>query len=83
MKPFFILIISLSISLIAFGQADSLGFTNKAEAKNLMVNGLKEGKWIEYIYGIKMNLKDSSIITGYKSTIYKAGKSFEFPRASI
>ncbi len=27
---------------------DSLGFTNKAEAKNLMVNGLREGKWVEY-----------------------------------
>lgn len=24
------------------------GFTNKAEAKNEMVNGKKEGKWIEY-----------------------------------
>jgi antitoxin component YwqK of YwqJK toxin-antitoxin module len=30
-----------------FAQQDS-GFTNKAEAKNLMVNGLKEGKWIIY-----------------------------------
>jgi len=26
------------------------GFTDKSEAKNLTVNGLKEGKWIEYPY---------------------------------
>ena len=24
------------------------GFTDKAEAENLLVNGVKEGKWIEY-----------------------------------
>src|ERR1700720_4657367 len=44
------LILFLSLTLTAFGQnlPDS-GFTNKAEAKNLMVNGLKEGKWIEYM----------------------------------
>ncbi|HTB30831.1 MAG TPA: hypothetical protein VK808_02330, partial [Bacteroidia bacterium] len=46
---FLIGIIFLFIALGAFGQdyPDS-GFTNKAEAKNLMVNGLKEGKWVEY-----------------------------------
>ncbi len=45
-----ILILSLSFALSVSGQSmsDSLGFTNKAEAKNLKVNGLKEGKWVEY-----------------------------------
>jgi hypothetical protein len=38
--------------------SDSLGFTNKAEAKNLMVNEKKEGKWIEYFKGGAI-IKDS------------------------
>jgi hypothetical protein len=46
MKPFLILILSLSFTISAIGQQDS-GFTNKAEAKNEMVNGMKEGKWVE------------------------------------
>jgi antitoxin component YwqK of YwqJK toxin-antitoxin module len=48
MKHFLILILSL-LTVTAFAQEypDS-GFTNIAEAKNLTVNGLKEGKWIEY-----------------------------------
>jgi hypothetical protein len=52
MKPFLIILISLLTTLTAIGQsgvADSNGFTNRNEAKNLTVNGLKEGKWIEYI----------------------------------
>lgn len=54
-----ILILPPSLTLSAFGQTppDS-GFTNKAEAKNLMVNGLKEGKWIEY-YDTDLNLSGS------------------------
>ena len=51
-------IVLLAFTLTAFGQqewADS-SFTNKAEAKNLMVNGLKDGKWIEY-FGEKMELR--------------------------
>jgi len=40
-------IILFLFSYNAFAQPDS-GFTNKAEAKNLKVNGLKEGKWCEY-----------------------------------
>jgi antitoxin component YwqK of YwqJK toxin-antitoxin module len=46
------------------------GFTNKSEAKNMTVNGLKEGKWIEYLFN------DS----GHKDTahcmliVYKHGK---------
>jgi len=90
MKPFFILIISLSFSLIAFGQADSLarpddsvgrGFTNKAEAKNLMVNGLKEGKWVEYVNASDLGLglfEDNDSV--YKLTVYKRGYSFGIVR---
>lgn len=46
-----LLIFSLFIfhfSLIGQSLPDS-GFTNKAEAKNVMVNGMKEGKWMEYM----------------------------------
>src|ERR1700722_4811346 len=48
MKPFLILILSLSFSITAIAQ-DSLGFTRKSEAKNIVnVHGEKIGKWIEY-----------------------------------
>jgi antitoxin component YwqK of YwqJK toxin-antitoxin module len=51
------------------------GFTDKTEAKNQMVNGLKEGKWIEYDTLIKhvVGLKDT---TGYRLIVYKANKPF-------
>ena len=48
--PTFLLNCILTISSTA---EDSLGFTNKAEAKNLRVNGLKEGKWFEYLDSIQ------------------------------
>lgn len=52
--------------------AQGQGFTNKAEAKNEVKNGLKEGKWIEWT--------DSSLISDpeglgqYTLVVYKAGK---------
>jgi antitoxin component YwqK of YwqJK toxin-antitoxin module len=52
MKPFLIILISLTFTLTAIGQQQAYpdsGFTNKAEAKNLTVNGKKEGKWLEYL----------------------------------
>jgi antitoxin component YwqK of YwqJK toxin-antitoxin module len=52
------------------------GFTNKTEAKNIMLNGLKEGKWIEYLT-VNDNgtlMADSSSASFYRLTIYKAGK---------
>jgi antitoxin component YwqK of YwqJK toxin-antitoxin module len=52
MKPLLILILSLFFTINAFGQKippiDS-NFISKAETKNLKVNGLKEGKWGEYV----------------------------------
>jgi len=61
---------------------DSLGFTNKAEAKNPKVNGLKEGKWIEYF----KQKNDSEVATKHKHapfyylTIYKDGKPYGMVR---
>lgn len=67
-KAFFILSIFSFFAVTTIGQQDS-GFTNRAEAKNLMVNGLKEGKWVEYLR------RDSTATdtTWYKLSIYKAG----------
>jgi hypothetical protein len=54
-------------------QQDS-DFTDKAEAKNLLVNGLREGKWIEYINHDMTKVATSPI--GYRLVIYKAGKPY-------
>lgn len=84
MKGFLISILVLLITVNARGQqviADSTrpadtseqGFTNKAEAKNILKDSLKEGKWIE-------NIDERGNVTPYKNylyyrlTVYKAGK---------
>lgn len=64
--------------LAVFGRQsnnDSIGFTNKAEAKNLMMNGKKEGKWIEYyIDGTDIDLTtDSTNSVFFVLTVYKDG----------
>jgi antitoxin component YwqK of YwqJK toxin-antitoxin module len=48
------------------------GFTNKTEAKNTLQNGLKEGKWIEYLRleDKGMILADSNSASFYRLTIY-------------
>ena len=48
MRTSFVLL--LLLCLACNGITDQ-GFTNKAEAKNQIINGLKEGKWIEYVDG--------------------------------
>jgi len=82
MKPF-LLIVSLFLTFAAFGQADS-GFTNKAEAKNLMVNGKKEGKWVEYLdddkNGDSLIPANSINAPFYRLTVYKKGKQFGIVR---
>jgi antitoxin component YwqK of YwqJK toxin-antitoxin module len=81
MKPLLILIISL---LIACNNMPEQGFTNKAEAKNLMVNGLKEGKWVEYTDDVGIVITDMQDTdrewSFYKLTIYKAGKPYGIVR---
>ena len=80
MKPFLILILSLSFTITAFAQQDSLGFTNKAEAKNLTVNGLKEGKWCESIF-VNIDLDPvEEPFPAYKLTIYKGRTPFGIQR---
>jgi antitoxin component YwqK of YwqJK toxin-antitoxin module len=62
-------------------KADALagsGFTNKAEAKNQLVNGLKEGKWFEYLDTTSVVEYDTVVSDTnapyYRLGIYHAGK---------
>ncbi len=82
MKPLVTLILLFCLSLNGFGQQatpeclDS-GFTNKAEAKNSMVNGLKEGKWVEYetyYYDTSSYITTDTSAPYYILTVYKTGK---------
>lgn len=86
MKSIF-LILSLSFTCSVIGQVDSIhpprangGFTSKAEAKNLISNGLKVGKWLEYLDENENVIEDTTKIsdTGivakyYRLTIYNRG----------
>lgn len=86
MKSLFILIVFFSFSLGAFAQADSNGFTNKEEAKNQIVNGVKEGKWILYLDSDENTTSDTSapyyalvlarhgVAYGITRRYYKSGK---------
>ena|GEM_PF-3077015 len=75
-SKFIISILSLFFTLTAFGQADSLGFTNRAEAKNLMVNGQKQGKWVEYIDADNLVTNDPQKAQAYRLIIYKEGHPY-------
>jgi hypothetical protein len=70
MNPLLSLILFLFVTLSAFGQTDT-GFTNKAEAKNLMVNGMKEGKWIEYIDADNLVTTNKQKAQCYRLIVYK------------
>jgi antitoxin component YwqK of YwqJK toxin-antitoxin module len=80
MKPFLIIIVSFSFVLTAFGQdyLDS-GFTNKAESKNLLVNGLKEGKWMVYKDSDSKTTNDTNA-PSYCLTVYRLGKPIGIER---
>jgi len=54
-------------------QVPDTGFANKAEAKNLMVNGEKDGKWIEYLNNSMQDTKDTPAFY-YRLIEYNAGK---------
>ncbi|HTB32418.1 MAG TPA: hypothetical protein VK808_10355 [Bacteroidia bacterium] len=78
MKKSLLIIISFGFALNAIGQQASYdeGFTNKAEAKNQLVNGVKDGKWVEYdtCYGNNPNNDTIGEICGYKLTVYRDDK---------
>jgi antitoxin component YwqK of YwqJK toxin-antitoxin module len=88
MKVSFALIVFFCFSITAICQnpTDS-GFSSKAEAKNKMVNGLKEAKWVEYLDETEnvivdtTKMSDTGIVAKYyRLTVYKAGKPFGIER---
>jgi antitoxin component YwqK of YwqJK toxin-antitoxin module len=90
MKRFLILIVAILFTLAVSAQQAKIdypdsGFTSKSEAKNLMINGKKEGKWIEYIEQeggvLDTNYKDMAI--GYNLTVYIGGEPFGIQREYI
>ncbi len=70
---------TLIFCCFVFIVAAQQGFTSKAEAKNQMVNGLKEGKWVEYLDVGSVVTKDTNV-PYYRLTVYKAGKPFGIVR---
>ncbi len=71
---FLCFVVLFSGSAFAQEALSDSGFTNKAEAKNLMVNGLKEGKWVEYF---DADEEGQGINTHYYIlTVYKAGNKY-------
>ncbi len=83
MKIFLTIAVSLSFTAVVIAQniVDS-GFTNKSDAKNLIVNGVKEGKWIQY-YKVKdkvVHETKSKHAPFYRLTMYKAGKAVGIAR---
>jgi antitoxin component YwqK of YwqJK toxin-antitoxin module len=66
MRTFLIYFSLFTFNFSLAAQQDS-GFTNRDSAKNLKVNGVKEGKWVE-------NLPFHAAY--YVLTIYKAGKAW-------
>lgn len=71
-KIIFLLLVISSFTLPAMAQ---YGFTNKAEAKNVLKDGVKEGKWMEYSNGDSIiNIKDSADAVSYILVVYQGGK---------
>ncbi|HXB13424.1 MAG TPA: toxin-antitoxin system YwqK family antitoxin [Bacteroidia bacterium] len=65
-------------SSFAFGQQQE-GFTNKREAKNQVINGQKEGKWLDYLDANHW-VTDDTTAPVYCLTLYKAGKEYGVKR---
>jgi len=70
---FLVLSVSFSISTIAQGSPTDNGFTNKNEAKNQTVNGLKQGKWFEYT-DLNNNVTTDTGSSHYMLGYYKDSK---------
>ncbi len=77
MKTKNIIIIAIAflccISNVHAQQDSDSGFTNKKEAENKMVNGVKEGKWIEYA-DAKWDFNSTKRYVYYRLITYSHGK---------
>jgi antitoxin component YwqK of YwqJK toxin-antitoxin module len=80
----FLTVSFICLALFTHAQQTPLdsGFTNKAEAKNKMVNGIKDGKWVEYDTCYTYSAKGDTIpeLCSYTLTVYKAGTPFGVQR---
>jgi antitoxin component YwqK of YwqJK toxin-antitoxin module len=85
MKTILITAMYVSFAYSAFGQSttpDELlgqGFIHKAEAKNQIINDVKEGKWVEYVKN------DTEVTTDtnapfYRLTFYVSDKPYGIVR---
>ena len=92
MKHFLVLISSLCFTFCATAQHDypDSGFTNKAEAKNKFnKDGLKDGKWLEYVDTAEGADEEGSVVMPptedsaapiYSFVVYKAGEMYGIAR---
>jgi antitoxin component YwqK of YwqJK toxin-antitoxin module len=70
MKTKLILALAMSFSCMFLRAIAQEGFTNKAEAKNAIVNNMKEGKWIEYEDEMAGITADTNEAVDYILTVY-------------
>jgi len=73
MKTSLLLATALFFTLSASAQHED-GFTNKTEARNKTINGLKEGKWLDYSSISFDILPDSNNSQYYVLDTYRGGK---------
>jgi antitoxin component YwqK of YwqJK toxin-antitoxin module len=80
MKTFSVLIFSLLFSFTAFGQSVTLnvsysdtGFTSKAQATNISMDSVREGRWVEYMDSDNVATKDTNA-PFYTLIVFKHGK---------
>ena len=78
MKTVLSFLIILFASSFSFGQN---GFTDKNEAKNENINGVRQGKWILYLDSLTFEIKDSNQKKiFYSLVVYKDGNFHETNR---
>jgi len=77
MRGFWVFILTLIISCNS--TITDQGFYHKAEAKNEMVNGVKEGKWVEYLDSTYRITKDTNS-PFFRLVIYNTGKPIGIAR---
>jgi antitoxin component YwqK of YwqJK toxin-antitoxin module len=74
-----VIVFIIAFSFLGYYAKAQNGFTNRAEAKNQVVNGLKDGKWVEYLDVGSVVSKDTNA-PYYQLTIYKDGKPYGIVR---
>jgi antitoxin component YwqK of YwqJK toxin-antitoxin module len=71
MKSKIILTLIIAFSCLTMCAQGLEGFTNKAEAKNVLKSGKKEGKWLQYFGKNTAIVKNPAEAESYSLTFYK------------